>query len=41
MPRAVGLLIYRNVNNHIAPKRLYVRTEHICHSKRAEFKKRV
>ena len=41
-PRAVGLLIYRRVNNHIAPKRIYVRTEHICHSKcRDEFKKRV
>jgi large subunit ribosomal protein L21e len=41
-PRAVGLLIYRRVNNHIAPKRIYVRTEHIAHSKcKDEFKRRV
>jgi large subunit ribosomal protein L21e len=41
-PRAVGLLIYRRVNNHIAPKRIYVRTEHIVHSKcKDDFKRRV
>ena len=41
-PHAVGLLIYRRVNNHIAPKRIYVRTEHICHSKcKDDFKNRV
>ncbi|KAH0787911.1 ribosomal protein L21e [Histomonas meleagridis] len=41
-PHAVGLLIYRRVNNHIAPKRIYVRTEHIQHSKcRDDFKNRV
>jgi large subunit ribosomal protein L21e len=40
-PRAVGILVYRRVNNHIAPKRIYVRTEHIKHSKcKDDFKKR-
>jgi large subunit ribosomal protein L21e len=41
-PRAVGVLVFRRVNNHIAPKRIYVRTEHISHSKcKDDFKKRV
>ena len=41
-PRAVGVLIYKRVNNHIAPKRIYVRTEHVRHSHcRDEFKDRV
>jgi len=41
-PRAVGILIKRRVNNHIAPKRIYVRTEHVFPSKSCdEFKARV
>ena len=41
-PRAVGVLIYRRINNHIAPKRIYVRTEHVRPSKcRDEFLARV
>jgi large subunit ribosomal protein L21e len=41
-PHAVGVLVYRRVNNHIAPKRIYVRTEHIRHSKsKDDFRKRV
>ena len=41
-PRAVGVLIKRRVNNHIAPKRIYVRTEHVFPSKcREDFLKRV
>jgi large subunit ribosomal protein L21e len=41
-PRAVGVLVYRRINNHIAPKRIYVRTEHIVLSKcKNDFKKRV
>ena len=41
-PRAVGILIKRRVNNHISPKRIYVRTEHVFPSKsRDEFKARV
>ncbi|OHT10567.1 ribosomal protein L21e [Tritrichomonas foetus] len=31
-PHALGILVYRRVNNHIAPKRIYVRTEHVFHS---------
>lgn len=31
-PHALGILVYRRVNNHIAPKRIYVRTEHVYHS---------
>ena len=31
-PHAVGILVYRRINNHIAPKRIYVRTEHVFHS---------
>ena len=41
-PRAVGILIKRRVNNHISPKRIYVRTEHVFPSKsRDEFIARV
>jgi len=41
-PRAVGLLIKRRVNNHIAPKRIYVRTEHVFPSNsKSEFINRV
>ena len=32
-PHAVGILVKRRVNNHIAPKRIYVRTEHVFPSK--------
>lgn len=31
-PHALGILVYRRINNHIAPKRIYVRTEHVVHS---------
>ena len=41
-PRAVGIVVKRQVNNHIALKRIYVRTEHVFPSKcRDEFINRV
>ena len=41
-PHAVGVLVYRRINNHIAPKRIYVRTEHVFHSHcKDDFLKRV
>lgn len=41
-PRAVGVLVKRRVNNHIAPKRIYVRTEHVFKSRcKEDFFKRV